>query len=126
MPKLNSSQLIKSSYIVNLSYKKQPTYAAETRADTVKTQQILETVEMIILQRITENTLKDHRRSEYIMDQCAIPKMGDWVKNYISRIQHFRQVKVTRNNVPHQETVVQADQGKDGNKTGIKQTLWLI
>ena len=50
-------------------------YAAETRADTSKTSQILETTEMKTLRRLTNVTRLDRVRSETVRE-CLIRPIG--------------------------------------------------
>ena len=51
------------------------TYAAETRADTISTQQLLRTTEM----RIIKKTLRDRVRSKYLRQLSGSPDIVDWV-----------------------------------------------
>jgi hypothetical protein len=55
-------------------------YAAEARANTCKTEQMLKTVEIIALWKITGKRI-DHVRSQVIRQQCEIQPIGEWVEN---------------------------------------------
>mgnify|MGYP000595510360 CR=1 FL=1 len=79
------------------------TYASETRADTSRTKQILETNEMNILRKIVHKTRRDKVRSEEIRRQLNIQAIGDWVdrrrtewNQYVSRMTSDRIVPVAR------------------------------
>ena len=53
---------------------------SNTRPDTSKTRQILETAETKTLRRILGVSLFDKQRSEDIREKCEIQKIDDWVK----------------------------------------------
>ena len=55
------------------------TYAAETRADTITTQQLLRTTEMRIIRTIQGKTLRGRVRSEHSRQISGIPDIVDWV-----------------------------------------------
>ena len=83
------------------------TYAAETRSDTAKTRQILETTEMKTLRRIMNKTRLDKIRNRDIREKCEIQNIGDWVQRrriewnaHISRMNEDRIVRRVRDNVP--------------------------
>ena len=83
------------------------TYAAETRADTTKTKQMLETTEMNILRKIVGKTRRDRVRNENIRQQLEIEKIGEWVERrrnewnaHISRMATDRLVRTARDNIP--------------------------
>ncbi|CAG9835898.1 unnamed protein product [Diabrotica balteata] len=83
------------------------TYTSETRPDTSKTQQLLETAEMRLLRRITGNTLRDRMRSEEIRRKCNIPEINKWTLNrkkewneHINRMEETRLVRIARDNSP--------------------------
>ena len=57
------------------------TYTAETRPDTSKTKQLLETAEMGVLLRITGKTLFDRERSENMKERCKVENINNWVLN---------------------------------------------
>ena len=83
------------------------TYTAETRPETSKTKQILETTEMKVVRKIAGRTLFDRKRSEEIRRMCKIDNINDWVlqrkKNWnehISRMTDDRIVKTSRDKSP--------------------------
>ena len=83
------------------------TYAAETRSDTAKTRQILETTEMKTLRRIMNKTRLDKIRNRKIQGKYEIQNIGDWVQRrriewnaLISRMNEDRIVRRVRENVP--------------------------
>ena len=55
------------------------TYTAETRPETSKTKQILETTEMKVMRKIAGKTLFDRKISEEIRRMCKIDSINDWV-----------------------------------------------
>ena len=83
------------------------TYASETRPDTTKTKQTIETAEMQTLRKITRTKRIDHKRSEDIRQQCNIEEIGAWVlrrriewNEHIDKMEEGRLVKVVRDNRP--------------------------
>lgn len=69
------------------------TYAAETRVDTAKTKQLLETTELNILRRIIGKTRRDSVRSKEIREECNIQRIEEWIirrreewKSHVSRM----------------------------------------
>ena len=56
------------------------TYAAETRPETAKTTQILETAEMKTLRRISNLTLFDREKSDDVREECGIQKISEWIR----------------------------------------------
>lgn len=83
------------------------TYTSETRPDTSKTKQLLETTEMKILRRISGKTLLDRERSENIRGQCNVDNINEWVlqrkkqwNEHISRMANNRLVRITRDKSP--------------------------
>ncbi|PSN44962.1 hypothetical protein C0J52_05493 [Blattella germanica] len=55
-------------------------YAAETRADTKKTEQLVSTNEIKILRSITGYTLYDKKINEEIRSTCGITNIKKWIK----------------------------------------------
>uniref|UniRef100_A0A6P7G326 Uncharacterized protein LOC114333346 n=1 Tax=Diabrotica virgifera virgifera TaxID=50390 RepID=A0A6P7G326_DIAVI len=76
------------------------TYTAETRADTAKTQRLLETAEMKVLRKITNHTLKDRVRSEEMRTRCVIEEINIW-KHNIGRMTENRIVRIARDKSPN-------------------------
>ena len=83
------------------------TYTAETRPDTSKTKQLLETTEMRVLRRITGKTLFDRERSENVRERCKVENINNWVLNrkvewneHINRMDDRRIVRITRDKSP--------------------------
>ena len=83
------------------------TYTAETRPETSKTKQILETTEMKVVRKIAGRTLFDRKRSEEIRRMCKIDNINDWVlqrkrnwNEHISRMTDDRIVKTSRDKSP--------------------------
>ena len=81
------------------------TYAAETRSDTAKTRQILETAEMKTLRRIMNKTRLKKIRNRDIREKCEIQNIGDWVHRrriewnaHLSRMNEDRIVRRMRHN----------------------------
>ena len=73
------------------------TYTAETRSDTAKTRQILETTEMKTLRRIMNKIRLDKIRNRDIPEKYEIQNVGDWVQRrkiewnaYISKMNEDR------------------------------------
>ncbi|PSN36755.1 hypothetical protein C0J52_19376 [Blattella germanica] len=56
------------------------TYAAETRADTKKTEQLVSTNKMKILRSITGYTLYNKKTNEEIRSTCGITNITKWIK----------------------------------------------
>ena len=80
-------------------------YAAETRPDTAKTSQLLETTEMKTLRRIMNVTRLDRMKSEDIRKKCGIQKLGEWIKKrrtewYVGRMPEDRLGKKVMTNKP--------------------------
>lgn len=83
------------------------TYAVETRADTSETKRMMRTNEMRTLRAITGNTLRDHRRSEEIREECGILDVVRWSRarrrywnEHVSRMGDERLAKIARNGKP--------------------------
>ena len=83
------------------------TYTAETRPDTAKTKQLLETTEMRVLRRIAGKTLLDRERNESIRRACKVENVNEWVlsrkeewNEHISRMDNRRIVRVARDKSP--------------------------
>lgn len=83
------------------------TYTAETRPDTTKTKQLLETTEMRVLRRMTGKTLLDRERSESIRRTCNVESVNEWTLNrkkewneHISRMDDRRMVRIARDKSP--------------------------
>ena len=83
------------------------TYTSETRADSSKTKQMLESQEMNTLRRIIGKTRLDRVRNEYAREQCEIQPINDWVirrrqewNDHVSRMDANRIAKITRDNIP--------------------------
>ena len=55
------------------------TYTAETRPDTAKTKELLETTEMRVLRRIAGKTLLDRERNESIRRACKVENVNEWI-----------------------------------------------
>lgn len=76
------------------------TYAAETRPDTSKTRQMLETAEMKTLRRILGVSLFDKQRSEDIREKCEIQKIDDWVKcrreNWYAHVERMSEDRILK------------------------------
>ena len=79
------------------------TYAAETRADIISTQQLLRTTEMRIIRTIQGKTLRDRVRSEHLRQISGIPDIVDWVGTrkiewaaYVDRMGEDRLAKVAK------------------------------
>ncbi|XP_015187255.1 PREDICTED: uncharacterized protein LOC107072109 [Polistes dominula] len=84
-----------------------PTYAAETRPETSKTRQIMETTEMKIVRRIAGKSLWDRVRSEGLRKECQIENINDRVlsrkvewNDHITRMTDDRVVKKSRDKSP--------------------------
>ena len=83
------------------------TYTAETRPDTLKTKQLLETTEIRVRRRITGKTLFDRERSENVRETCKVENINSWVLNgkvgwneHINRMDDRRIVRITRDKSP--------------------------
>jgi hypothetical protein len=79
------------------------TYEAETRVDTSKTKQVLETREMNTSRKIIRKTNLDHVSNQDIKQQCGIQPIGECVNKrmeewnkYISRMTEDRIVRIVR------------------------------
>lgn len=82
-------------------------YSAETRSDSVKTRQQLETSEMRVLRKIANKTLRDRERNEHIRLICKIEPVSEWVLSrrrewdaHVDRMRDDRIVKIVRDNRP--------------------------
>ncbi|XP_045473979.1 uncharacterized protein LOC123680232 [Harmonia axyridis] len=83
------------------------TYTAETRPDTARTRQLLETTEMRVLRRIAGKTLFDREKSENIRRTCGVENINEWVlgrkrewNDHISRMDEERMVRIARDRSP--------------------------
>ena len=84
------------------------TYAADTRAETSKTKQLLRTTEMNTLRTITGRTRRDRVRNSEIRRQCAIEdvirfnkrRKKEW-NNHITRAEDNRLIKIVRDSIPN-------------------------
>lgn len=83
------------------------TYTAETRPDTARTRQLLETTEMRVLRRIAGKTLLDRERSEDIRKTCIVENVNHWVLGrkrewnaHIGRMDENRMVRIARDKSP--------------------------
>ena len=83
------------------------TYAAETRAETTPTQQILRTTEMKIIRAIHGKTLRDKIRSEHLQQLSGIQDVVKWTNvrrgewnSHVNRMEENRLAKITRDNRP--------------------------
>lgn len=56
-------------------------YTTETRADTTRTQSLLKTAELRILQNVTNKALKDRMRIQEIKEISGIERINQWTKN---------------------------------------------
>lgn len=81
------------------------TYTTETRHDTTKTKQLLETTEMRILGRISGNSLFDRNKSENISRACHVKNINGWItkrdqecNDHINRMSEDRLVRIARDN----------------------------
>lgn len=83
------------------------TYAAETRSETIRTQQQLEVAEMRVLRKITNHTLLDKERNRNIREVCKIKPITEWVadrrkewNDHIERMEEKRIVRIARDERP--------------------------
>ena len=82
------------------------TYTAETRPETLKTKQILETTEMKVVRKIAGRTLFDRKRSEEIRRMSKIDNINDCLQRkrnwneHIPRMTDDRIVKTSRDKSP--------------------------
>jgi hypothetical protein len=102
------------------------TYASETRAETVYTQQLLRTTEMKTIRAIHGKTLRDKIRSEQLRHVSGIQGVNKWTEVQrrewdgmweewrITVWQRLLEVTV------HRECVAEADQRNDGKKVSSK------
>lgn len=84
------------------------TYAVETRADTKRTKQKMNTVEMKVLRSIKGLTLRDRQTNSSIREQCNIQSINKWVKvrkkkwsEHVDRMSPNRLANICRNNKPY-------------------------
>ena len=83
------------------------TYAAETRADTSKTKQLLRTTEMNTLRTITGRTRRDRVRNSSIREECKINdiikfarrRREEW-NNHVTRAGSHNLIKIVRDSKP--------------------------
>ena len=90
--------------IYNITVRLLLTYAAETRAETTPTQQILRTTEMKIIRAFHGKTLKEKIRSEHLQQLQDVVKgtnvrRGEW-NSHVNRMEENRLSKITRDNRP--------------------------
>lgn len=83
------------------------TYAAETRADTTKTRQLLEKTEMSTLRRIVGKTRMDRVRSEDIREICNIQRIEEWIvrrrkewRSHVEGMEDDRLVRRVKDGIP--------------------------
>ncbi|XP_044745133.1 uncharacterized protein LOC123306997 [Coccinella septempunctata] len=83
------------------------THTAESKPDTSRTRQLLETTEMRVLRRITGKTLRDRERSENIRRECKTENINEWVRGrkvewnrHIGRMTEDRLVRIARDKSP--------------------------
>ena len=83
------------------------TYAAETRSESTKTNQQIETAEMRVLRKITNNTIRDMIRNENIRERCKVENISQWTRKrkmewnqHIDRMDEKRLVKIARDEKP--------------------------
>ncbi|KAF2885266.1 hypothetical protein ILUMI_20889 [Ignelater luminosus] len=86
-----------------LSVQPKLTYAAETRAESSRTNQMLKTEEMRTLRRMLGKTLWNHIRIADIIEQLQVQPINEWTKtrrkewnNHISRMEKDRIARIAR------------------------------
>ena len=83
------------------------TYAAETRASTITTQQLIRTTGMRMLRAIQGKTLRDRIRSKDLREVSGIQDKAEWIdvrkrgwKKHVERMTDDRLAKIVKENRP--------------------------
>lgn len=83
------------------------TYGAETRAETTRSKQLINTVEMKTLRKIVGKTRLDKIKNADIRNQCQIQEIGEWVETrrsqwaaHVSRMPEDRMTRIVRDSIP--------------------------
>lgn len=82
-------------------------YAAEIRAKTAKTEQIIRTTEMKTLRQIANLSLRDRVRSETIRERCQIQDVLRWARSrrrywrdHVGKMGEERLAKIAKSQKP--------------------------
>ena len=83
------------------------TYAAEARASTITSQQLLRTTEMRIIRAIHRKTLRDRIRSKDLREVSGIQDKAEWIdvrkrgwKKHVERMTDDRLERIVKENRP--------------------------